>query len=84
MTIMLWPCFMHSDIDIDELRGGSCLLPVFTAVHKHVVFPGVSMKITVDGDAVVVLQQLCYQGLDVIHRGEGLSILTMRGNVCFY
>ena len=59
-------------------------LPVLTAVHEDVVFPGVSVQITVYGDAVVVLKKFCYQSLDVIDGREGLldSVLVLPVEIC--
>ena len=45
--------------------------PVLTAVHEHVILPRGGVEVAVDGDAVVVLQQLGDQHLDVVHGGVG-------------
>ena len=47
------------------------LLPIFTTIHKDVVFPGVGVEIAVDRDAVIILQQLRNQHLDVVDRRKG-------------
>ena len=49
------------------------LLPVFTAVHEHVVLPGVGVQVAVESDPHALLPQLADQLLHVEHAGERFS-----------